>query len=124
MSVGNKKDPEILELPGKKKPRRFYAIKGENWNLATRVDRQTLERSQQSYFFMCEEDDLEAKKSYMEKAREFLQVKFRTMEVTEHIYALPDFWKAPHGPQMLSAWFEWLTGNILYSIYKNLLYQI
>ena len=102
---------EMLELPGKKKVRKLYSIISENWNLATRIDKKALDKSKEAYEMMANEEDLMVKRELMEKAREFIQVKFRTLDVTDHLYELKDFWKVPHGRPLLSSWFEWVTGG-------------
>ena len=58
---------------------------------------------------MALEEDLEKKKNMLEDCREFLQIKFRTLDPGSHIQSLKTFWEMPHGPEMLSAWFEWVT---------------
>ena len=111
ISASNSTSSELLDLPGKKRVRKFYGIKGENWNLAVTVDSKTLERSEENYRKFAIEDDLGTLKILLGEAREFLQVKFRSLDVSEHVFELPDFWKLPHGTQLLSSWFEWLVGG-------------
>jgi hypothetical protein len=67
--------------------------------------------SEQEYQKLVGETDLGVKKDILEKAREYLQVQFRTLEVGSHIYSLKDFWVLPDGLFLVSFWFEWVTGG-------------
>ena len=102
---------DTVDLSGNKKVRRFYSIVPENWNFCNKIGKKDLEQSEESYVLMASEEDLESKKVLMEGARAYIQAKFRTMEVPEHVYALKNFWKLPNGTQLLSSWFQWLTGG-------------
>ena len=110
-SSGTSPTVGMVELPGKKKHRKFYSIVPENWNLALKIESESLAHSEESYKEMCLEEDLKSKKELMTKARVFLQSKFRSLEIGEHFFTVPGFWSPPHGSQLLSAHFEWLTGG-------------
>ena len=106
-----KKTPDLLDFSSSKKTRKFYSILPERWNLAEKIEEEMYLKSEQAYQNISGEEDISVKKGILEDAREYLQVQFRTMEVGGHIYSHKDFWELPHGPILVSSWFEWLTGG-------------
>ena len=100
-----------MDFSGGKKTRKFYSIVPDNWNLALKIESEKYKESEQAYLGNNGEDELEVKKEGLAASREYLQIKFRTLEVGAHIYAHRTFWDMPHGPLLLSGWFEWITGG-------------
>ena len=108
------KKPEMLSGSGivdftvKKNPRKFYGISPEKWNLASKLTQEEFERSA-AFFSNIEELEYEDKLEVLSKARNFLQINFRKEDPSSHLIKLSSFWKMPHGPKLLSEWFEWLV---------------
>ena len=97
--------------------RRFYGIIPNHWNLAVKIEKKKYEASEEAILLLENAEELPVKKELLEAGREYLQVKFRTLEPAEHFHTVGGFWKLPHGTQMLSSWFEWLTGSPLYILF-------
>ena len=75
------------------------------------MDADKYELSAQEYQKLADATNIEDKKEILEKAREYLQIQFRTSEVGSHIYSHKDFWMLPHGLLLVSFWFELVTGG-------------
>ena len=98
----------IVDFTAKKHPRKFYGISPEKWNLASKLTQEEFERSA-ALFSNIDELELEDKIEVLSKSREFLQINFRKEDPSSHLIKLSSFWKMPHGPKLLSVWFEWLV---------------
>ena len=101
----------MLIQTGGKRRRRFYSIIPERWNLAEKIDKKKYSDSEEAFRKMIGEEDFDNRKKILETARDYLQVQFRTLEIGDHIYKNKEFWSLPHGPMLVSAWFEWFTGG-------------
>ena len=89
----------------------MYALSYEKWNLATKISPENYRKSEENYFKLEIEEDLDKKLELLDLCREFLQVQFRTLDPTDHIQGLKKFWEKPFGLHLLSAWFEWVTNG-------------
>ena len=109
-----------------KKPRKFYGISSEKWNLASKLSQKEYEESE-TIFSELETlgGDLDAKEKVLKRARLYLQISFRKEDPSSHVRKLRIFWEMPHGPKLLSLWFEWLVdgskdGDLVKSIDEHL----
>jgi len=102
---------EQLDFSATKKTKKMYALSHEKWHLATKISPEKYRQSEQNYFKMEDEEDLDKKLELLDLSREFLQVQFRTLDPTNHIQGLKNFWEQPFGLHILSAWFEWVTNG-------------
>ena len=100
-----------LDFSSSKKSKKLYALVPEKWHLASKILPEHYKKSEEAYWKFDLEVDCEKKKEMFEDCREFLQVQFRTMDPGTHIQSLRSFWELPHGPELLSAWFEWVTSG-------------
>ena len=100
-----------LDFTGSKKTKKMYALVPEHWHLASKISPEDYRQSEEAYWKFEAEQDVEKKKELMEDCREFVQVQFRTLDPGTHIHSLEKFWQMPMGPELLSAWFEWVTNG-------------
>ena len=106
-----KKSADILDQTGSKKRRKFYNILPVRWNLADKIEKKRYLESEEIFKRLGDEEDIESMKQIVKDSREYLQVQFRTREIGDHIVTNRAFWSLPHGPMLVSSWFEWLTGG-------------
>ena len=90
-TVKSTSQTDVLDFPARTKKRKVYGLIPERWNLAEKISKEELQ--------------------ILENSREYLQVKFRTLEVGDHVFSFKEFWSLPHGLTLLSSWFQWVTGG-------------
>ena len=69
----------------------------------------------------AEEGDVDEIVACLDRARVFVQIKFRSEDPSAHVTKFRIFWKMPYGPRLLSNHFEWLVdgsrdGDLAFSI--------
>ena len=101
----------MLDFPARTKKRKVYELIPERWNLAEKISKEEFKLSEAQFMKIVDEDDLQVKLQILENSREYLQVKFRTLEVGDHVFSFKEFWSLPHGLTLLSSWFQWVTGG-------------
>lgn len=110
-STSNKPQEDLLDLSGGKKTRKFYCIVPERWNLAEKMTKEEFLENEKEYLKIAGEEDIDLKKIIIDKSKPYLQSQFRTLEIVDHVYKHKDLWQQPHGPVLISFYFEWLTGG-------------
>ena len=106
-----------------KKPRKFYAVSPEKWYLGSKISEEDYAISEAKFFEIDKAGDGNLVKMVecLEQGRVYLQIKFRNEDPSTHVKKLKCFWKMPHGPELLSRYFEWLVegsrdSNLAFSI--------
>ena len=115
---------EQMDFSSTQKTKKLYALVPERWHLASKIPPAKYRETEEAYLKMEEEDDCQKKISMLASCREFLAIQFRTMDIVAHIQSMNKFWQMPHGPQLLSACFEWVTngsrdGSLKFTITQN-----
>ena len=99
---------DLLDFSSPKRKKKSYGLQTEKWYLGSRVQAAEFKQSEENFWKMAGAD-LETKKQMLVESRVFLAVQFRTQEPASHVQNLKPFWEMPHGPEMLSEWFSWIT---------------
>ena len=108
--VGDGVEGAVEELGlAKKKKKGGYCLSGEKWNIDASASKAEKEEALRSYMMLETANSLVEKKEIVQKATIFIQKQFRELEPGQAVEDLKSFWGA--GIEILSVWFEWLTGG-------------
>ena len=100
---------EELGVAKKKKKNGGYCLSWEKWNIDASASKAEKEEALRSYVMLEDATSLEEKKKIVQKATLFIQKQFRELEPGQSVEVFKSFWGA--GIEILSVWFEWLTGG-------------
>ena len=106
-----------------KKVRKFYTVYPERWCLGAKISQEEFDASKAKFIEIndAEEGDVDEIVACLDRARVFVQIKFRSEDPSTHVTKFRIFWKMPYGPRLLSNHFEWLVdgsrdGDLAFSI--------
>ena len=103
---------DVLDFTAKK-VKRCYGICPERWFTAKKITQANYDASQAMFEKLAEvnEGDYAALSNALSKAREYIQIAFRTQDPSQHVRTLSLFWEGQNGLASLNLWFDWITGG-------------
>ena len=112
---------EIIKI--RKKKVKGYCLRPEKWCIDEKASKDEMEEAFKEYKKMENALSVKEKAKLVISACIFIQKQFRSFEPNQVVEDLELFWEA--GPEILSKWFEWLTGgsklgNLSLSVIKQL----
>ena len=84
-------------------------MRPEKWNVAEQAPKKDKEEAFKKFKKLEEVITKQEKITIVKEARVFIQEQFRSLDPNQAVEDLQSFWEA--GPDILSEWFEWLTGD-------------
>ena len=95
--------------PKRQKGKKGYCLTTEKWNIHEGATKAEREAALAKYRMLVEASTGKEKKSLIDGARVYIQKQFKSLEPSQAVEEMDLFWEA--GPEILSHWFEWLTGG-------------